>query len=657
MAQRVIDRLPKDPEAPYFSFEFFPPKTSDGLANLHPRLSRLARLNPLFVAVTWGAGGSTAHKSIDLATLCQQQYGLTTCLHLTCTNMRQRILDDALERCKEAGIRNVLALRGDEPRDEYRDLEEDSAGLDGQDEETFEYAIDLVRYIRRKHGDYFCIGVAGYPEGHATNQWSLNQSVHKDLPYLRDKVAAGADFIMTQLFYDTSAFLSWQSLLRSDSSGLFKNIPIMPGLMPVQSWGILTRTTKLSCAKVPEKMMKRYESVKGDDEKVKEVGVDEVVGMIGRLRAEGVRGFHFYTLNLEKAVADILELSRLVEQLPDGEDDRPHTNGLTNGAETHSPDTAAQKRPLSARDPELNNRVVVDVPPDPGKDEAAFEATEDEAGMPSERPTSKSKALAVAEGQGSLGREATWDDYPNGRFGDARSPAFNIAPTYSPALPIPPPRALSLWGQPTTPQEITHLFARHLNGTLSLLPWSEGPEPLSAETKLILPQLQRMNSKGWWSIASQPGVNCVPSSDEVVGWGPRNGWVWQKPFVEFFLPSEDWKRLRKRLADKSEEVVFFAANAQGEFISNHAESVNPVTWGAFRGKEIVTPTIIEAVSFRAWSEEAFELWRAWGRVFPRGSKSATCLEAVRRDVWLVNCIGNEFVEGGRELWEALLDDG
>lgn len=165
-----------------------------------------------------------------------------------------------------------------------------------------------------------------------------------------------------------------------------------------------------------------------------------------------------------------------------------------------------------------------------------------------------------------------------------------------------------------------------------------------------------MSDRGWWSVASQPAVNAAPSSDEVVGWGPRRGgWVWQKPFVEFFLPAADWTRLKRRLDDTRDEFVYFAGNGQHVFESNDEKSVNPVTWGAFKGKEIITPTLIEAQSFRAWQEEAFALWREWQRIYPPGSPSAKLISQTAGDVWLVNVIGHEYVDGGKKLWHTLLN--
>lgn len=260
-------------------------------------------LRPLFVTVTWGAGGSTATKSLELAEICQRQLGLTTCLHLTCTNMDRALIDEALEQAKVLGIRNILALRGDAPRsEEYRD--EDRAPEQDSNKD-FTWAVDLVRYIRKEYGDYFCIGVAAYPEGHSDESHPEHQDPSYDLSYLVDKTKAGADFLMTQLFFDVEAFDKFETMLRGHESGAFKTIPIIPGLMPIQSYKILLRTTKLSHAKLPSGMLARLDAVKSDDELVKQVGVtilDEIVEHIKSRPSIGKRGFHFYTLNLEKAV-------------------------------------------------------------------------------------------------------------------------------------------------------------------------------------------------------------------------------------------------------------------------------------------------------------------------------------------------------------------
>lgn len=216
---------------------------------------------------------------------------------------------------------------------------------------------------------------------------------------------------------------------------------------------------------------------------------------------------------------------------------------------------------------------------------------------------------------------------------------------------------MKLWGHPVTRDDISLIFRRHLEGELEAIPWSE--EDLSAETQIIKAKLLQMIRKGWWTVASQPAVNAVRSTDPVLGWGPRNGFVFQKAFVEFFLPAEDWRALRSKLErrndDGCDEVTFFAGDDAGHFESSDEDSVNPVTWGTFRGKEIVSPTIIEAVSFKAWLDEAFGIWKEWRLVYPSASASRELLDNIRREYWLVNIIYHRYVDENA-LWDLLLRD-
>ncbi|KNE68570.1 hypothetical protein AMAG_12740 [Allomyces macrogynus ATCC 38327] len=194
---KVIDKLRRAHEQgrQAWSFEYFPPKTQQGVLNLYDRLERMYALAPEFIDVTWGAGGTTADLTMDICHVAQAVYGLETCMHLTCTNMPRDKIDAALKQARDIGIQNILALRGDPPR--------------GQAEWTacdngFAYAVDLVKYIREVHGDWFCIGVAGYPEGHLENP-----DKEADLRHLKAKIDAGADYIVTQMFYDVDLFLNW----------------------------------------------------------------------------------------------------------------------------------------------------------------------------------------------------------------------------------------------------------------------------------------------------------------------------------------------------------------------------------------------------------------------------------------------------------------
>lgn len=610
-------------------------------------------LRPLFINVTWGAGGSTATKSLELAELCQRQLGLTTCLHLTCTNMSRALVDEALEHARTLGIRNILALRGDAPRsEEYRDegqLPEDDSNKD------FTWAVDLVRYIRKQYGDYFCIGVATYPEGHSDQSHPQGQDPKFDLPYLVEKTQAGADFLMTQLFYDTDAYDKFETMLREHESGAFKTIPIIPGLLPIQSYQILKRVSKLSHAKIPADILARLDAVKGDDQLVKQVGIkilDEIVEHLKARPSPTRRGFHFYTLNLEKAVAHIVEDCHLIPQPLFESDSDDSAIELTPSSDTAPPSgipLSKERRRLSSVNSGPRNRVIVSS--HSRSSNTSLTAPEDEAGIPSAPRPTRANQLAISEGEGSLGREATWDDFPNGRWGDARSPAFGEIDGYGPTLHVSTPQALALWGHPVDRTDISTLFRRHIEGDLPSLPWSE--QGLSPETSTIAPQLLALNAKGWWTVASQPAVNGVKSSDPIFGWGPANGLVFQKPFVEFFLPAADWAVLQPRLA-AHDQVTYFAGNAAGEFAASDEQGVNPVTWGSFKGKEIVTPTIIEAVSFRSWCDEAWSIWREWQRVYAPRTASAQLLGELRADLWLVNIIWGDFVDG-EGLWRFLAE--
>lgn len=705
------------PSSTYFSLEFFPPKTQAGFQNLQARLARMTTaFRPLFVTVTWGAGGSTATKSMELAEICQRQLAMPTVLHLTCTNMSQKLIDEALEECREVGIRNILALRGDPPREEYKDPVSDSSPKrTSAEEEEFVWAIDLVRYIRRKYGDYFCIGIAGYPEGHAdeSHPEAGKQNVEHDLPYLAEKLKAGANFIMTQLTYDADAYQKYEERLRGyidEETGqrIFKDVPIIPGLMPIQSYQIVKRITKLSHAKLPADIAARIEAVKNDDEEVKKVGVEILGELVAKIRQmpqpEGLpRGLHFYTLNLEKSVAFILEKCKLLNsiesEMSSSEDSDVAVDGMStvNG---HEQRVAKQfKRRASSVNAQPHNRVIVEelrtksVPNKISEERngapslaTRHSAVDTGSGIPASKHN-RIQNILISEGQGSLGREATWDDFPNGRWGPSHSPAFGEIDGYGPSLKVGPITARRLWGHPNCTSDITSLFRRHVSGDLHAIPWSDdidmdaptnsGDGALRAETFCIRKELSALiEKKGYLTLASQPAVDGVSNDDSTFGWGPAGeGFVFQKAFVEFFCPGDRWPSLRSKLIDAAEEdLSWMKVDAHGNFEStetvarlrmNGASSkntpgtsgINAVTWGVFRGKEIITPTIIEAESFRAWAEEAYSIWGEWRRCFPRGSKEEKCLEKCRQDFVLVNIIGQKYVrEDGNSLWRILLED-
>lgn len=244
----ITDKINTIQDGKFVSFEFFPPKTDAGFRNLIARLTRMKALNPLFITITWGAGGSTNEKSLELASICQKQLGITTVLHLTCTNTNKEIIDSALEQAKRNGIRNILALRGDPPRTE----EYWTPNCD------FNNAVDLVRYIKSQYGDFFCIGVAGYPEGHVDGSDNSNQNPEKDIPFLVEKVKAGADFIITQLFYDVDKFVHYCNLIEQHED--LKKATLIPGLLPITTFNSFHKATKLSHATIPSEILKEFTS-------------------------------------------------------------------------------------------------------------------------------------------------------------------------------------------------------------------------------------------------------------------------------------------------------------------------------------------------------------------------------------------------------------
>ncbi|KAL9004484.1 MAG: hypothetical protein Q9188_002714 [Gyalolechia gomerana] len=573
--------------------------------------------------------------------------------------MKRKVVDEALEEAKALGIRNILALRGDPPREEEYRQDTKNGQVEKevkQNNEEFMWAIDLVRYIRQKYGDFFCIGVATYPEGHADESHPVEQSYGQDLPYLIEKIQAGAEFLVTQFFFDVNTYTRFEKMLREHKSGVFQKVPIIPGLLPIQNYRILKRTTKLAHCRIPPGLLETLEPVKADDEEVKRKGIDAICDIIREIQAiksDRPRGFHFYTLNLEKVVGSILEKCELIPPLrpilsdkdPSAIDDSTAKPNGIRDTSSHSPNGVPQLRkpsdlPTSRRPSISSNHLTT-----------------------THRSSSPSQSTHLSTNQtiSTASREATWDDYPNGRFGDARSPAFGIPTSYSPcSLPCTPAQARDLWGEPNSLSAITHLFASHLSGNSpSQLPWSDDSSPtLSPETTLIREHLLALTtSRNWWTIASQPAVDSLPSTDPIHGWGPAKGFVFQKPFVEFFCPVSDWhSSLRPYLQSPSiaPKVSYYAGHPSALFESSEkSEAVHAVTWGSFLGKEIATATMVEEVSFRAWCEEAFGRWEEWAR-YCRSGEARGFLRSCKEDLVLVNVIGHAYKEGeGGRLWEIL----
>ena len=232
-------------------------------------MDRMHDLGPAFVDVTWGAGGRRASLTCEMVKVAQSIYGLETCMHLTCTDMEQSKIDDALKEAYNAGCTNILALRGDPPREN-----EKWEAVEG----GFRYAKDLVSYIRKTYKDHFDIGVAGYPEGCDDNRDQASLMQH-----LKQKVDAGGTFIVTQMFYDVDNFLEWVRKVRE--AGI--TVPIVPGIMPIQSHAAFWRRAKFMNCHVPTELSDALEPIKNDDAAVRDVGKALVAKMCRKILESG----------------------------------------------------------------------------------------------------------------------------------------------------------------------------------------------------------------------------------------------------------------------------------------------------------------------------------------------------------------------------------
>ncbi len=251
-----------------------------------------------------------------------------------------------------------------------------------------------------------------------------------------------------------------------------------------------------------------------------------------------------------------------------------------------------------------------------------------------------------------VARTQDWDEFPNGRWGDSRSPAFGEVDAYNIGLKGTNEQNIKLWGKPESLRDIADIFIRFLKNDLKSLPWSE--IPVTDEASPIIEDLIDLNRRGLLTITSQPSVNGVKSTDPVHGWGPPGGYVYQKAYLELLISPSLLKDLIDRI-DKTETITFHATNKAGDLRSNApGDGPNAVTWGVFPGKEIVQPTIVETISFLAWKDEAFHLGTDWANCHPTGSPSRQLIESIMNDWYLINIVDNDF-HSTRGIFE-LFDD-
>jgi methylenetetrahydrofolate reductase (NADPH) len=288
---RIDEILSKD--GPVFSFEFFPPKSEAGEHNLYAALSELGTLEPSFVSVTYGAGGSTREKTIEIVKRIREQYGLEAMAHFTCVGATVPELRATLDEMRAAGIDNVLALRGDPPAGEE---------VWSKTEGGLEYSRELVELIA---ADYpFAIGAACFPETHIHAA-----SPEDDIEHLAEKARAGVDFLITQVFFDNSLYFDFVE--RARRAGV--EVPIIPGVMPITQVGQVERMAKMCGACIPAALHRELRARGENPEAVLDFGVAYATLQCAELLAAGAPGIHFYTLNRSPATRAILSALKLAE--------------------------------------------------------------------------------------------------------------------------------------------------------------------------------------------------------------------------------------------------------------------------------------------------------------------------------------------------------
>jgi len=576
----IIDKINQriEKKKPFYSFEYFPPQTEAGMHNLYARIERMAALQPVFVDITWGAGGSTGDTTLGISENLQKFFGLDVLMHLTCTNMPLEKLDEVLEKAQRAGIRNILALRGDPPRDaaEWQRVEG-----------GFSYAHELVSHIRKNYGDAFCIAVAGYPEGH-------REAGGKEActSFLKHKVDCGADFVVTQLFFDVDEYAGF--LDRCDKQAI--DVPIVPGLFPIQTFDRFKKFVQFTGVNVPQGIWDRLDPIHQDDLEVRRYGVELCVEMCEKLVELGAPGYHFYTLNLQSPVMRILEGLDLA-------------------------DGASAERELPWRPSTYPTRREEDVRPI----------------FWSNRPKSY------------LARTMDWDEFPNGRWGDRRSPSFGTLHDYyllrrGIGLEGQDQKERHAYGEPQVIEDVFEVFAKFCAGELETFPWVDGE--IQEETGRISAELVALNRAGYLTINSQPAVNGAPSDDPEVGWGGPGGMVYQKAYLELFISEQKLGAFLERVGDFP-SLSYQAVDVTSQTYTNlSANAVSAVTWGIFPGKEIIQPTVVDVETFHVWKDEAFDIWReGWASLYEEDSVSRKLLEEIPDTYWLLNLIENDYADG------------
>ncbi len=279
---------------PIISFEIFPPKTQKGFDNLQFELSLLSTLAPDCITVTYGAMGTTRERTLDIASLIKNHFGIEAACHLTCVGATKKELDVMLQKIYDAGVRNIVALRGDPPKGESNFV---------APEDGYSYGNELVEHIRKFEANTgkenrFGLAVAGYPEKHIEAP-----EMDTDLANLKRKVDAGADIIITQLFFNNDYYFDFVKRVRE----IGISVPVIPGIMPILSAKQIKRITSMCGTSIPDELKQKLDAATDDDDKARDIGIEQCIQQSKELLAGGVPGIHFYVLNKSTHMIRIME--------------------------------------------------------------------------------------------------------------------------------------------------------------------------------------------------------------------------------------------------------------------------------------------------------------------------------------------------------------
>lgn len=288
--QRIRDLF--DHQERTYSFELFPPKTDKGYENLLKTIAQLCELKPDYISCTYGAGGGNREKTFDVVQHIEEQHQVIGMAHLTCVLNTKNDIKTIVEDIKSRGIRNILALRGDPPQDQP----------DWQPtDDNFKYSSELAAFIREQYGEYFGIGVAGFPEGHL-----LCPDREQDAEFLKLKIDAGADFVITQLFFDNKDYFEYIETLRR----IGVHVRVIPGILPITNHENLLRFCAMCGAAVTDEVKRIFEPLQNDPDATLKAGIEFAIRQCQELLDGGAPGIHFYCLNKLHPTADILKAIR-----------------------------------------------------------------------------------------------------------------------------------------------------------------------------------------------------------------------------------------------------------------------------------------------------------------------------------------------------------